>query len=97
MAAVLHYLFLSVFTWTCLEGVQLYIMLIEVFEAERSRTRYFYLVGYGIPALVVGISLAVDYTGYGTPTVYVDMTTPKLITVLPAIFDVRCNMYAAVG
>lgn len=65
IAGCLHFLFLSVFAWTCLEGVQLYIMLIEVFEAERSRTMYYYLVGYGIPALIVGISAAVDYTGYG--------------------------------
>ena len=31
----------------CLEGIQLYFMLIEVFEAERSRVRWFYAFGYG--------------------------------------------------
>ena len=40
-------------------------MLIEVFEAERSRTMYYYMAGYGVPAIIVGVSAAVDYTGYG--------------------------------
>ena len=51
----------------CLEGVQLYVMLIEVFEAEKSRIKLYYLAAYGIPAIVVLISAAVDRTGYGTP------------------------------
>ncbi|XP_067927901.1 adhesion G protein-coupled receptor L3-like isoform X2 [Watersipora subatra] len=65
LAGVLHFLFLCVFAWTCLEGVQLYIMLIEVFEAERSRNLYYYLAGYGIPAVVVGVSAAIQHKGYG--------------------------------
>ena len=52
-----------------LEGVQLYIMLVEVFESEHSRRRYFYLVGYGVPALIVAVSAAVDYRSYGTDKV----------------------------
>lgn len=54
-----------------LEGVQLYIMLVEVFESEHSRRRYFYLVGYGVPALIVAVSAAVDYRSYGTDRVWV--------------------------
>ncbi|XP_036406676.1 adhesion G protein-coupled receptor L3-like isoform X4 [Megalops cyprinoides] len=68
-AALLHFFFLAAFTWMFLEGVQLYIMLVEVFESEHSRRRYFYLVGYGIPALIVAVSAAVDYRSYGTDRV----------------------------
>ncbi|XP_016120736.1 adhesion G protein-coupled receptor L3-like, partial [Sinocyclocheilus grahami] len=68
-AALLHFFFLSAFTWMFLEGVQLYIMLVEVFESEHSRKRYFYLAGYGIPALIVAVSAAVDYRSYGTDRV----------------------------
>nr|XP_055027755.1 adhesion G protein-coupled receptor L3-like isoform X17 [Misgurnus anguillicaudatus] len=68
-AALLHFFFLSAFTWMFLEGVQLYIMLVEVFESEHSRKRYFYLAGYGIPALIVAVSAAVDYQSYGTDRV----------------------------
>ncbi|XP_056225072.1 adhesion G protein-coupled receptor L3-like isoform X3 [Seriola aureovittata] len=68
-AALLHFFFLAAFTWMFLEGVQLYIMLVEVFESEHSRRRYFYLVGYGVPALIVAVSAAVDYRSYGTDQV----------------------------
>ncbi|XP_057186015.1 adhesion G protein-coupled receptor L3-like isoform X14 [Triplophysa rosa] len=68
-AALLHFFFLSAFTWMFLEGVQLYIMLVEVFESEHSRKRYFYMVGYGVPALIVAVSAAVDYHSYGTDRV----------------------------
>ncbi|XP_051928574.1 adhesion G protein-coupled receptor L3-like isoform X7 [Hippocampus zosterae] len=68
-AALLHFFFLAAFTWMFLEGVQLYILLVEVFESEHSRRRYFYLVGYGVPALVVAVSAAVDYRSYGTDRV----------------------------
>ncbi|XP_028831384.1 adhesion G protein-coupled receptor L3 isoform X5 [Denticeps clupeoides] len=68
-AALLHFFFLAAFTWMFLEGVQLYIMLVEVFESEYSRTKYFYLAGYGVPAVIVGVSAAVDYRSYGTDRV----------------------------
>ncbi|XP_053154045.1 adhesion G protein-coupled receptor L3 isoform X3 [Hemicordylus capensis] len=68
-AALLHFFFLSAFTWMFLEGVQLYIMLVEVFESEHSRRKYFYLVGYGMPALIVAVSAVVDYKSYGTDKV----------------------------
>ncbi|XP_061566566.1 adhesion G protein-coupled receptor L3-like isoform X4 [Cololabis saira] len=68
-AALLHFFFLAAFTWMFLEGVQLYIMLVEVFESEHSRRRYFYMVGYGVPALIVAVSAAVDYRSYGTDRV----------------------------
>lgn len=61
----------------CLEGVQLYLMLIEVFESEGSRIKYYYSFGYLIPAVVVGISAAIDYKSYGTERVYVQ--TPSLL------------------
>lgn len=35
-AGLLHFFFLAAFSWMCLEGVQLYLMLVEVFESEYS-------------------------------------------------------------
>ncbi|TRY57414.1 hypothetical protein DNTS_031411, partial [Danionella cerebrum] len=45
---------------------RLYLMLVEVFESEYSRRRYFYMAGYLLPAVVVGVSAAVDFGSYGT-------------------------------
>lgn len=66
IAGILHYFFLASFAWMCLEGVQLYLMLVDVFESEYSRRKYFYMAGYLLPAVVVGVSAAVDYRSYGT-------------------------------
>ncbi|KAK7501402.1 hypothetical protein BaRGS_00007206 [Batillaria attramentaria] len=66
IAGALHFLFLAAFAWMCLEGVQLYAMLIEVFESERSRVLWFYLFGYGVPAVIVAISAGIYSQGYGT-------------------------------
>ncbi|XP_072925357.1 adhesion G protein-coupled receptor L1 isoform X4 [Hemitrygon akajei] len=66
IAGFLHFFFLAAFSWMCLEGVHLYLMLVEVFESEYSRKKYYYLCGYCFPALVVGISAAIDYRSYGT-------------------------------
>ncbi|XP_067394690.1 adhesion G protein-coupled receptor L2 isoform X5 [Emydura macquarii macquarii] len=65
-AGLLHFFFLAAFAWMCLEGVQLYLMLIEVFESEYSRKKYYYVAGYLFPATVVGVSAAIDYKSYGT-------------------------------
>ncbi|XP_061739973.1 adhesion G protein-coupled receptor L2 isoform X4 [Nerophis ophidion] len=66
IAGILHFFFLASFTWMCLEGVQLYLMLVEVFESEYSRRKYYYASGYLFPAIVVAVSAAIDYGSYGT-------------------------------
>uniref|UniRef100_A0A672JD30 Adhesion G protein-coupled receptor L2a n=1 Tax=Salarias fasciatus TaxID=181472 RepID=A0A672JD30_SALFA len=66
IAGILHFFFLASFTWMCLEGVQLYLMLVEVFESEYSRKKYYYVSGYLFPAIVVSVSAAIDYKSYGT-------------------------------
>ncbi|XP_035031973.1 adhesion G protein-coupled receptor L2 isoform X20 [Hippoglossus stenolepis] len=66
IAGILHFFFLASFSWMCLEGVQLYLMLVEVFESEYSRKKYYYVSGYLFPAIVVGVSAAIDYQSYGT-------------------------------
>ncbi|XP_056893877.1 adhesion G protein-coupled receptor L2 isoform X16 [Takifugu flavidus] len=66
IAGILHFFFLASFSWMCLEGVQLYLMLVEVFESEYSRKKYYYVSGYLFPAIVVAVSTAIDYKSYGT-------------------------------
>ncbi|XP_065100616.2 adhesion G protein-coupled receptor E5 isoform X2 [Paramisgurnus dabryanus] len=65
VAGMLHYFFLSAFCWMCLEGVQLFRMVVLVFN---TTVRHIYLVaaGYGVPAVIVAISAAVNKDGYGT-------------------------------
>lgn len=66
VAGLLHFFFLCAFAWMFLEGFQLYVMLIEVFEAEKSRIRWYYLFAYGAPLLIVAVSCFIDPLSYGT-------------------------------
>ncbi|XP_063739958.1 adhesion G protein-coupled receptor E5 isoform X2 [Eleginops maclovinus] len=65
VAAMLHYFFLAVFTWMLLEGVQLYRMVVLVFNTT-MRPLYLYITGYGTPLVIVVISAIIRPGGYGT-------------------------------
>ncbi|XP_073958866.1 calcium-independent receptor for alpha-latrotoxin isoform X5 [Choristoneura fumiferana] len=67
IAGLLHYFFLAAFAWMFLEGFHLYAMLVEVFEPERPRARWYCASAYLAPALVVLASAAAFPGGYGTP------------------------------
>ncbi|XP_067828900.1 LOW QUALITY PROTEIN: adhesion G protein-coupled receptor E4-like [Heptranchias perlo] len=73
IAGFLHYLFLAAFTWMCFEGLQLFLMVRNMRKVKASysryiRRRYMYPCGYGVAALIVGISTAIYPEGYGSPT-----------------------------
>lgn len=49
----------------CLEGVQLFRMVVLVFNTT-FRPLYMMAGGYGVPAVIVAISALVNAKGYGT-------------------------------
>nr|XP_057906253.1 adhesion G protein-coupled receptor E5-like isoform X2 [Doryrhamphus excisus] len=65
VAGLLHFFFLASFCWMCMEGVQLFRMVILVFHTN-LQTVYLMAGGYGIPAAIVGVSVFVNPNGYGT-------------------------------
>ncbi|KAM4604391.1 adhesion G protein-coupled receptor E5-like isoform 2-T2 [Polymixia lowei] len=65
VAALLHLFFLGAFSWMLLEGVQLYRMVVLVFNAN-IRPLYLFSVGYGTPLVIVIISAISRPGGYGT-------------------------------
>lgn len=68
VAVFLHYFLLALFSWMLCEGVLLYILLVKVFGGgAEEKVKYFYIFGWGFPALIVVISLAATQAdGYGT-------------------------------
>ncbi|XP_064170580.1 adhesion G protein-coupled receptor E5-like isoform X7 [Anguilla rostrata] len=68
VAGLLHFFFLAAFCWMCLEGVQLYRMVVLVFNTT-LHPRCMTAAGYGIPAIIVAISAGVRSEGYGTERV----------------------------
>ena len=67
IAGTLHYLFLVVFAWMCVEGLHIYVSLVKVFEInKRSRLVCYYVFAYSTPGIIVVVTAAVRYDGYGT-------------------------------
>nr|XP_042909926.1 latrophilin-like protein 1 isoform X2 [Parasteatoda tepidariorum] len=66
VAGMLHYFFLSAFSWMLLEGVHIYMLLVVVFASRRSHWEKYYLFGYGFPLIVVAITAIARPTYYGT-------------------------------
>ncbi|XP_042371201.1 adhesion G protein-coupled receptor E5-like [Plectropomus leopardus] len=65
VAGLLHFFFLAAFCWMCLEGIQLFRMVVLVFNTN-FKMLYMMAGGYGVPAFIVAISALVNAKGYGT-------------------------------
>ncbi|KAM8764622.1 adhesion G protein-coupled receptor E5 [Rhynchonycteris naso] len=65
VAGLLHYCFLAAFCWMSLEGLELYFLVVRVFQGQGLRKPWLYLIGYGVPGLIVAISAAVKSKNYG--------------------------------
>ncbi|XP_026146518.1 adhesion G-protein coupled receptor G6 isoform X6 [Carassius auratus] len=66
VAVFLHFFLLTSFTWMGLESIHMYIALVKVFNTYiRRYILKFCLVGWGVPASIVGIVLAVGKNSYG--------------------------------
>lgn len=65
VAIGLHYFWLCVFTWLLIEGIHLYRMLVEMGVINLGPMRYYYSAGYGLPAVIVGLSVGVRSDQYG--------------------------------
>ncbi|XP_062293272.1 adhesion G-protein coupled receptor G6 [Scomber scombrus] len=65
VAIFLHYFLLTSFTWMGLESIHMYIALVKVFNTYiRRYILKFCIVGWGLPAVLVGIVVAVDKNSY---------------------------------
>ncbi|CAG0902097.1 unnamed protein product [Darwinula stevensoni] len=97
---VLHYLFLSAFTWMALEGMFVYRQLVRVFPTGVNIPVWTYLLaGYGLPGLVVLVTKAVsfltDARGYGDGELY-DFTfscRPKQCGTSMAALGILCSCW----
>ncbi|VEN51222.1 unnamed protein product, partial [Callosobruchus maculatus] len=61
----LQYLWLASFSWMLVDAVHLYRMLTEMRDINHGPMRFYYSMGYALPALVVGLSVGVRAHQYG--------------------------------
>ncbi|XP_026533755.1 adhesion G protein-coupled receptor E3-like [Notechis scutatus] len=71
IAGILKYLFLACFVWMFLEAINLYLIVRNLKVANYSgASKYMkismYLIGYGLPVLIVAISAAIKPGAFGT-------------------------------
>ncbi|KAM7434936.1 hypothetical protein ABFA07_015040 [Porites harrisoni] len=60
VAALLHYFLLALFSWMLCEGILHYIVIVRVLHGHaEDKVKFFYLFGWGFPAIMVIISLSV--------------------------------------
>ncbi|XP_043830581.1 adhesion G-protein coupled receptor G4 [Dromiciops gliroides] len=66
MAVLLHYFLISSFTWMGLEAVHMYFALVRVFNIYvKNYLLKFCVVGWGLPAVIIGIILIMKRDFYG--------------------------------
>ncbi|XP_057372837.1 adhesion G protein-coupled receptor L3-like isoform X2 [Daphnia carinata] len=62
IAVFLHLFFLCAFSWMFIEGLYMWLLLVKVFPGTGLKRWQYYLIGYGLPVLVVVITLAATST-----------------------------------
>ncbi|XP_062320603.1 cadherin EGF LAG seven-pass G-type receptor 2 isoform X2 [Osmerus eperlanus] len=67
IAILLHFFYLCTFSWLFLEGLHVYRMLSEVRDVNYGPMRFYYLIGWGVPAFITGLAVGLDPEGYGNP------------------------------
>ncbi|XP_045848165.1 adhesion G protein-coupled receptor E5 isoform X3 [Meles meles] len=92
VAGLLHYFFLAAFCWMSLEGVELYFLVVRVFQGQGLSKWQLCLIGYGVPLLIVGVSVAVKSDGYGPKNCWLNRKDGFLWSFVgPVTLIVLCN------
>ncbi|XP_077983985.1 adhesion G protein-coupled receptor L3-like [Glandiceps talaboti] len=65
VAALLHYFLTALFLWMMIEGINMYVVLVKVFDRSNNIKKYLAL-GWGAPFIVVGVAVGVFHNDYGT-------------------------------
>ncbi|XP_028304678.1 cadherin EGF LAG seven-pass G-type receptor 1 isoform X4 [Gouania willdenowi] len=67
IAILLHYFYMCTFAWMFVEGLHIYRMLTELRNINYGQMRFYYAIGWGIPAIITGLAVGLDPQGYGNP------------------------------
>ncbi|KAK7479931.1 hypothetical protein BaRGS_00028839, partial [Batillaria attramentaria] len=65
MAIFLHYFYMAAFAWLYVEVLHIYRMLTEKHTINYGSMKFYYLLGYVIPGIIVGLAVGLYTDGYG--------------------------------
>ncbi|PKU37060.1 hypothetical protein llap_12636 [Limosa lapponica baueri] len=64
VTAFLHLFFMAAFSWMLVEGLLLWSKVVAVNMSEDRRMKFYYLTGWGLPIVIVGVTLATSFNKY---------------------------------
>nr|XP_041575659.1 adhesion G-protein coupled receptor D2 [Taeniopygia guttata] len=64
VTAFLHLFFMAAFSWMLVEGLLLWSKVVAVNMSEGRRMKFYYVTGWGLPVLIVGVTLATSFNKY---------------------------------
>ncbi|NXC42487.1 AGRD2 protein, partial [Penelope pileata] len=64
VTALLHLFFMAAFSWMLVEGLLLWSKVVAVNMSEDRRMKFYYVTGWGLPAIIVGVTLATSFNQY---------------------------------
>ncbi|XP_075761787.1 adhesion G protein-coupled receptor D2 isoform X2 [Pelodiscus sinensis] len=64
VTAFLHLFFMAAFSWMLVEGLLLWSKVVAVNMSEDKRMKFYYMTGWGLPVVIVGVTLATSFNEY---------------------------------
>ncbi|XP_070820085.1 adhesion G protein-coupled receptor D2 [Chaetodon trifascialis] len=64
VTALLHLFYMASFSWMLVEGLLLWSKVVSVNISEDRRMKLYYIIGWGLPVLIVGVTLGVSVDEY---------------------------------
>ncbi|NXI84730.1 AGRD2 protein, partial [Rhipidura dahli] len=64
VTAFLHLFFMAAFSWMLVEGLLLWSKVVAVNMSEDKRMKFYYMTGWGLPVLIVGVTLVTSFNKY---------------------------------
>ncbi|KAL0979571.1 hypothetical protein UPYG_G00186700 [Umbra pygmaea] len=64
VTALLHLFFMASFSWMLVEGLLLWSKVVSVNMSEDRRMKLYYAIGWGVPVVIVGVTLTVSMDKY---------------------------------
>ncbi|KFP45823.1 putative G-protein coupled receptor 144, partial [Chlamydotis macqueenii] len=64
VTAFLHLFFMAAFSWMLVEGFLLWSKVVAVNMSEDRRMKFYYVTGWGLPVVIVGVTLATSFNKY---------------------------------
>ncbi|CAH2330205.1 probable G- coupled receptor 144, partial, partial [Pelobates cultripes] len=68
VTASLHLFFMAAFAWMLVEGLLLWSKVVAVNMSEDRRMRFYYITGWGLPIVIVSVTLATSFNKYVADT-----------------------------